>query len=56
MILHFQGGELYVNNTLLLPVSICTLLWMDVHSTAMQSSVMTVKHTQLTVNQHTAHS
>ncbi|CAI9619833.1 unnamed protein product [Staurois parvus] len=44
MILHFQGGELFVNKTVLLPVSSCTLLCMAVHSTAIQSSVPTVKH------------
>ncbi|CAI9553567.1 unnamed protein product, partial [Staurois parvus] len=42
------GRELLVNKTVLLPVSLGTL-----HSTAMQSSVLTMKHThrtQYTVN------
>ncbi|CAI9620919.1 unnamed protein product, partial [Staurois parvus] len=30
--------------TIFLPVSSCTLLWMAMHSTAMQSIVLTVKH------------
>ncbi|CAI9546649.1 unnamed protein product [Staurois parvus] len=55
MILHFQVGELYVNKTVLLPVSLCTLLSMALHSTAMQSSVLTVTHTD-TAQCKTAHS
>ncbi|CAI9595932.1 unnamed protein product [Staurois parvus] len=51
MILHFRGGDLYVNNTVL-PVSSCTLLCMAVHSKAMQSSVITVKHTDTSKTAH----
>ncbi|CAI9593174.1 unnamed protein product, partial [Staurois parvus] len=40
-----DGGEvLFVNKTVHSPVSSCTLLCMAVHNTAMQSSVLTVKH------------
>ncbi|CAI9535350.1 unnamed protein product, partial [Staurois parvus] len=53
---HLQWrGELFVNKTVLLPVSSCTLLWMAVHSTAMQNSVPIVKHTN-TAPSKTAHS
>ncbi|CAI9622422.1 unnamed protein product, partial [Staurois parvus] len=54
----FQGGLLYLL-TALLPVSSDTLLWIAVHSTTIQSSVITVKpthtappvkHSQHTVN------
>ncbi|CAI9573852.1 unnamed protein product [Staurois parvus] len=55
MILHFWGGKLFVSKTALLPVSSCTLLWMAVHSTAMQTSVLTVKHMD-TAQCNTAHS
>ncbi|CAI9596715.1 unnamed protein product [Staurois parvus] len=44
MILHFWGVELFITKKVLSPVSFCTLLCMAVHSTAMQSSVLTVKH------------
>ncbi|CAI9622635.1 unnamed protein product, partial [Staurois parvus] len=46
------GRELYVNNTVLSPVSSCTLLCVALHSTAIQSSMLTVESTQhsLTVN------
>ncbi|CAI9585474.1 unnamed protein product [Staurois parvus] len=46
MILHFRGGELFCLLTVL-PVSSSTLLWMAVHSTTIQSSVLTVKHTDM---------
>ncbi|CAI9606522.1 unnamed protein product, partial [Staurois parvus] len=46
----FLGRELYVNNTVLSPVSSCTLFCMALHSTAIQSSVLTVESTQHTVN------
>ncbi|CAI9553588.1 unnamed protein product, partial [Staurois parvus] len=36
-----RGGELYANNTVFLPVCLCTLLWMA-------SSVITVKPTHTT--------
>ncbi|CAI9568280.1 unnamed protein product, partial [Staurois parvus] len=49
------GQELFVNKTVFLPVSSCTLLCMVVHSTAMQSSVLTVKHTD-TAYSETSHS
>ncbi|CAI9592539.1 unnamed protein product [Staurois parvus] len=55
MILHILVGELFVNKTVLLPVSSCTLLCVAVHSTAMQSSVLTVKHTDTALCK-TAHS
>ncbi|CAI9548261.1 unnamed protein product, partial [Staurois parvus] len=44
-ILHFQERELYVNNTVLSPVSSCTLLCMALHIRAIQSSVLTVEST-----------
>ncbi|CAI9590449.1 unnamed protein product [Staurois parvus] len=43
--LHFRGRDLYVNNTDFSPVSSCMLLCMALHSTAIQSIVLTVKHT-----------
>ncbi|CAI9555013.1 unnamed protein product, partial [Staurois parvus] len=47
---HFRrGGDLYVNNSVLLPISSCTLLWM-----VFQSSVIIVKHTQRAYSE-TAH-
>ncbi|CAI9578664.1 unnamed protein product [Staurois parvus] len=52
---HLRQGELFVSKTVLLPVISCTLLWMAVHSTAMQSSVLTVKHTDTNTSK-TAHS
>ncbi|CAI9535229.1 unnamed protein product [Staurois parvus] len=48
MILHFVGGGLFCLLTVLLPVSStvsCTAQFRAVHSTAIQSSVITVKHT-----------
>ncbi|CAI9622034.1 unnamed protein product, partial [Staurois parvus] len=51
----FLGRELFVNKTVLSPVSSCTLLCMAVHSTAMQSSVLVVKHKHSPVCK-TAHS
>ncbi|CAI9537020.1 unnamed protein product [Staurois parvus] len=52
MILHFQGRELHVNNTVLSTVSSCTL-----HSTTIQSSVLTVEstHTAYCETAHTEH-
>ncbi|CAI9574547.1 unnamed protein product [Staurois parvus] len=44
MILHFRGGVVFCL-LIVLPVSSGTLLWMAVHSTAIYSSVLTVKHT-----------
>ncbi|CAI9537902.1 unnamed protein product, partial [Staurois parvus] len=53
-ILHFQGGELFVSKTVLLPFS-CSHCFGWLCSTAMQSSVITVKHTD-TAYGETAHS
>ncbi|CAI9568281.1 unnamed protein product [Staurois parvus] len=39
MILHFQERDLCINNTVLSPVSSCTLLCMALDSRATQSSV-----------------
>ncbi|CAI9613680.1 unnamed protein product [Staurois parvus] len=47
MILHLRGRGLFCLLTVLPPVSSGTLLWMAVHSTAIQSSVLTVKHTNM---------
>ncbi|CAI9622626.1 unnamed protein product [Staurois parvus] len=52
-----MGGELFVSKTVLSPVSSCTLLCTDLHRKAMQSSVLTVKHTNTAHSKiHTAHS
>ncbi|CAI9533989.1 unnamed protein product [Staurois parvus] len=47
------GKELYVNDTVLSPISSCTLLCMALHNRAVQSSVLTVESTQHTMKQHT---
>ncbi|CAI9590914.1 unnamed protein product [Staurois parvus] len=40
-----QGGRLFCSQTIFLPVSLSTLLGMDVQSTAILISVLTVKNT-----------
>ncbi|CAI9560741.1 unnamed protein product [Staurois parvus] len=49
---------MYINNTDLFPVSSCILLCTDLHSRAVQSSVLTVESTctQHTVKPQTANS
>ncbi|CAI9584903.1 unnamed protein product, partial [Staurois parvus] len=47
-----RGGGLYCLLTVLLPVSLGTVLWMAVHSTAIHSSVITVKHPSKTLPAH----